>query len=320
MNYLGDFQVNKTIHSMFSTNDGSGGRVEPSTAFEPSDIYIFKDDSATKRNSTSGVSVTSPYASMVGVHYVSIDLSDNDDAGFYSAGSDYTVVLYTDKTVDSQNISKVLFSFSLENRGGVNAVSISAVQSGTSAIQNKTDELTFNGSNVLADIREVNTTSVTSIDEFKADVSSLATSADLSIVDVNVSAVKNKTDELTFNGSNILADIREVNTTSVASIDEFKADVSSLASSISISAVNDNINNLNDVSSGDILTTALTESYGTSGSTRTLTQLLYELKAMVTNFNIVGLTLTTKKLDGTTDAKTYTINDNRNPTQITETT
>ena len=116
MNYLGDYEADSTVYSMFSTNDASGGRVEPNSAFEAADIRIYKNGSATQRSSESGYTMTSPFDSMVGVQFLSIDLSDNTDAGFYAAGNDYTVVLYPDETVDGQNVSKVLFQFSIENR------------------------------------------------------------------------------------------------------------------------------------------------------------------------------------------------------------
>ena len=116
MNYIGDYLEGQTVNLLFTTNNSAGGRVEPSTAFESADIRIYKNTSATQRSSEAGIVMTSPFDSMVGVQALSIDLSDNTDAGFYAAGNDYTVVLYPDETVDSQNISKVLAQFSIENR------------------------------------------------------------------------------------------------------------------------------------------------------------------------------------------------------------
>ena len=114
--YLGDFNINSNVYYKFSTNDGSGGRIEPVSAFDNTDVRIYKNDSATQRASVSGVVMTSPFDSMVGIQDIRIDLSDNDDPGYYTSASDYNVVLYPDKTVDSQNVSKVLFSFSIQNR------------------------------------------------------------------------------------------------------------------------------------------------------------------------------------------------------------
>ncbi len=70
----------------------------------------------------------------------------------------------------------------------------------------------------------------------------------------------------------------------------------------------------------EIWTTALTEAYRATGGTGTGAQLLYEILQNITEFVITGTTKTTKKLDGSTTAKTYTLNDSANPTGITEAT
>ena len=86
-------------------------------------------------------------------------------------------------------------------------------------------------------------------DLFKADVSSLATSSALTTVDTVVDAIKAKTDSLTFTVPNQVDANALTGGTSAASIytyftsgsneDAFKADVSALATSASISALND---------------------------------------------------------------------------------
>lgn len=68
----------------------------------------------------------------------------------------------------------------------------------------------------------------------------------------------------------------------------------------------------------DIWTTALTEAYRATGATGTAAQLLYELIAHLGNSSIAGTTKTLKKLDGSTTAKTYTLDDDTTPTSIEE--
>jgi hypothetical protein len=48
---------------------------------------------------------------LTGVHDVDIDLTDNTDAGFYAAGSFYSVVLSPDETIDSQTITGVVLAY-----------------------------------------------------------------------------------------------------------------------------------------------------------------------------------------------------------------
>jgi hypothetical protein len=69
-----------------------------------------------------------------------------------------------------------------------------------------------------------------------------------------------------------------------------------------------------------IWTTALTESYRGTNATGTGAQLLYEILANLVEFAISGTTKTAKRLDGSTTAKTYTLDDATTPTSITETT
>jgi hypothetical protein len=69
-----------------------------------------------------------------------------------------------------------------------------------------------------------------------------------------------------------------------------------------------------------ILTTAMTESYSTDGSTKTCAQALYEIIAFLFEANISSTTLTAKKLDGSTSAMTFTLSDATNPVTITRAT
>ncbi len=68
-----------------------------------------------------------------------------------------------------------------------------------------------------------------------------------------------------------------------------------------------------------IFTTALTESYRGTGATGSAAELLYEIMAGILDHKSVGLVKTIRQIDGS-DAKTYTYDDDTNPTEITETT
>ena len=84
---------------------------------------------------------------------------------------------------------------------------------------------------------------------------------------------------------------------------------------------------LNNISTANVttatttaITTALAEGYRGANATGSLRDLLYEILAILTQADISSTTLTTRKLDGTTVAKTYTLNNATTPTSITETT
>lgn len=117
MHYLGDFATGKTIPIHFTTHDDTGAPVAPSSALAAADFRIYKNGSATERSSPAGVTVTSPFDSTTGRHLISIDTSDNTDAGFYAAGNDYRVELNTAKTIGGVSQSGVVVgTFSIQNR------------------------------------------------------------------------------------------------------------------------------------------------------------------------------------------------------------
>lgn len=64
-------------------------------------------------------------------------------------------------------------------------------------------------------------------------------------------------------------------------------------------------------------TTSFTESYASLHSNPTFAQLLYEIRALLAEGNVASTTLTTKKIDGSTTAHTYTLNSSTAPTSIT---
>lgn len=114
---LGDYEAGTTsIIIPFTTHSKAGGIIAPSTAFEVADLKVYKNNSATERSSASGITMTSPFDTITGVHLVLIDLSDDTDSGFWAAGNDYFVLLDPDETVDSEDPTKVLAIFSIGNR------------------------------------------------------------------------------------------------------------------------------------------------------------------------------------------------------------
>jgi len=118
--HLGWFNTASTrthVRFQFSTHNAAGANVAPSTAIDAADIRIYKAAdgaafSATQRSSANGITCTSPFDSLTGFHDVDIDLTDNTDAGFYAAGSFYSVVLApNDETIDSQTITGVVLGY-----------------------------------------------------------------------------------------------------------------------------------------------------------------------------------------------------------------
>jgi hypothetical protein len=137
MRYVGDYAEDATVYFQFTTSDSNGGAVAPSTAFEAADLVIYKDNGVAQKTSTNGITMTSPFDSVTGLHAVTIDTSnDTGDAGFWVTGADYMVVLSPDETVDSQTVVAVVCSFSIENRFSIPA----GIESDIQAIEVKTSD------------------------------------------------------------------------------------------------------------------------------------------------------------------------------------
>lgn len=180
MQYIGDFPESATVNIFFTTSDGSGGAVAPSTAFENADIEIYKDNSATQRASDAGVTMTSPFDSTTGLHHVSIDTSDDTDVGFYATGSDYTVILVPDETVDGQTVVKVLAQFSIENRTTYPKADMPTnfADLSVTAYTGRVDVASIEGSDATDQIRDAVVDDATRIDASALNTASAAVGSD----------------------------------------------------------------------------------------------------------------------------------------------
>jgi hypothetical protein len=100
--------------------------------------------------------------------------------------------------------------------------------------------------------------------------------------------------------------------------DSATAFMTSVATAVALTTNNDKTGyTLSNTGMDNLLTRAMTEAYSTDGATMTPAQALYEIKALLSEFAISGTTLTTKKVDGSTTAATYTLDSASNPTSIT---
>lgn len=135
MKYLGDFQDTGIVRAWFSTADAAGAAVDPSGPFDLADFDVYKDGSDVQRTSTAGFTYTEAVDSNTGVHRISIDLSDDSDAGFYSARSDFALILTPDtETVDGQVIGAIIAQWSIDNRPAEGVIQIVATGTPTDTV------------------------------------------------------------------------------------------------------------------------------------------------------------------------------------------
>lgn len=109
---LGNFRPNSTVRFMWNTNGANGASITRGTN---GTIRIIKNSSTLARNSSNGITDIEDFGGAVGIHQCLIDLSDNTDSGFYSAGNDYFVII-SGAAIDSQTVNACLAKFCIDNQ------------------------------------------------------------------------------------------------------------------------------------------------------------------------------------------------------------
>ena len=122
--YRGDFTTSDTVYVMFdsfSSDDPSASVTL--TGLAVTDIEIYKNGSTTQRASDSGYTLLDTdgidFDTITGIHGFSIDLSDNTDAGFYTSGGEFDVIV-SSVTIDGATINFHACSFSIDRIPRVN--------------------------------------------------------------------------------------------------------------------------------------------------------------------------------------------------------
>lgn len=153
--HLGNVPASSTLYIPFATYGKTNGESITMTGFAVTDIEIYKNGSTTQRSSDNGYVLLdtdgTDFDSITGIHGFSVDLSDNTDAGFYSAGAFYWVIVSA-VTVDSQTVNFIAATFRIVKAEGVTgvpkadvdsvagvAVSTTTAQLGVNVVQISTD-------------------------------------------------------------------------------------------------------------------------------------------------------------------------------------
>ena len=127
---------------MFSSYAGSTGASATLTGLAVTDIEIYKDGSTTQRASDAGYTLLDTdgidFDGITGIHGFSIDTGDNTDAGFYTVGAWFTVVVSA-VTIDSQTVNFIACQFRLmaaEVVAGAPQADVYALSGDTTAANN----------------------------------------------------------------------------------------------------------------------------------------------------------------------------------------
>ena len=178
---------------MFSTFDGGTGASITMTGLAVTDIEIYKDGSVTQRASDAGYTLLDTdgidFDGLTGIHGFSIDTGDNTDAGFYTVGAWFHVVVSA-ITVDAQTVSFVAAAFRLMAAEGVAGVPDVNTTHVSDTAQTAND--------VGADVNEILTDTGTTIP------ATLGTPAGASLA-ADIAAIEAQTDDIGAAGAGLTA-------------------------------------------------------------------------------------------------------------------
>lgn len=209
MSYIGDFPTGATIDFKWDTYAQAGESITRST---DGTLTIFKNNSTTQRTSLNGVTQTEDFDGNTGNHHIRIDTSDNTDAGFYAAGSEYFVVM-VGMVIDTKTVNKTLFHFSIQRTGGVLALVLAGnLSANVVQWRGSTPNVLISGrvdSNMQAAANNVITSSVIATDAFGAAqiAADAIGSSELAATAANKVRDTILSDATTFAGANINATI-----------------------------------------------------------------------------------------------------------------
>ena len=153
--YVGDFTPGKTIRLQFNTYSSTAAPI--TLAGSPS-LKVYKDNGTAE--STSGLTLSPDFDSVTGLHNVAVNTSA--DGTFYSAGSEFSVVLAAGTVDGTSVVGTEVGSFSLSNRSALRPTTADrtlAVSSSGVADANVTQFGGTNGS-FTAGVPAVNSTQV----------------------------------------------------------------------------------------------------------------------------------------------------------------
>jgi hypothetical protein len=145
--HLGDVPAGSTLYIPFCTYDANGASVTL-TGLAVTDVEIYKNGGTTQRASDAGYALLDTdgidFDGVTGLHGFSVDLSDNTDAGFFSVGGFYWVVVST-VTIASQTVTLLAATFRIvaaESSAGVPKADVSHIAG--SSVSTSTAQLGVN--------------------------------------------------------------------------------------------------------------------------------------------------------------------------------
>lgn len=338
MSYHGDIRLGDTIDIKFSSRSFSTGA--PTTLAGTPAVAAYVGNSTTEI--TAGITLTVDFDSRTGLHNVRVVASAGNG---YATASNYQLVLTAGTVGGVSVVGEVIGTFSIEARSALMPATAgrTAVVDAAGLVDANVVKVGPTGSGTAQTARDIGA-SVLVGDKTGFSLSSAGVQAMWDALTSALTTVgsigKKLVDSVTQTGDSYArigaagAGLTALGDARVANLD---ATVSSRLAAAgytapdntSITAIKAKTDNLPAAPAavGDIptavqiaaqvLTVALTESYRANGAAPTLAQAMCEVLAHLGETSIAGTTKTIKKIDHSTTAATFTLNDATTPTSIT---
>lgn len=320
MSYVGDYAAGDTIDFMFTTRRFSSGA--PFALAGTPAISIYKGNSTTQ--STSGVTLTVDFDTVTGLNHVRIDTTA--DGTFYADGSQFSAVI-TAGTVDSVSVvGEVVGRFTLRAQASLYPTTAGRKLDVSAGGEAGLDWANVGSPTTVVGLTGTTVKTATDVETDTADIQSRLPVALVSgRIDASVGAMAANVITATAIAADAITDAKVAADVTIASVTGAVGSVTgnvggNVAGSVASVTAAVTVGTNNDKTGYALSATgsaALTEGYAALGAAATLPQLLYEVRALLAEKSISGTTLTTKKLDGATQAATYTLDDATTPSAIT---
>ncbi len=337
MSYLGDFRLGDTFDTKFTTRQISGA---PFTLAGVPVISAYPANSTTEL--TAGITLTVDFDARTGLNHVRVVASSGNG---YASATDYQLVITTGTVNSVSVVGEVIGEFSIEHRSALmpttaartavvdaaglidaNTVKVGPTGSGTAQtagdIFSKVTGLTFTVANqVDVNVKDWAGAAVASAAAGipKVDIDTIKTNPVVNggTITFPTTATLASTTNLTAGtiatvSGNVNGSVASV-TGAVGSVTGAVGSVTGLTASNLDATVSSRLASASYVSP----TAAMTESYSALHAAPTQQQALFEMLSLLKEKSIAGTTLTAKKVDGTTSAMVFTLNDATLPTSIT---
>ena len=144
--YLGDYAVNSLVDHKWNAQGADGASITRATN---GSIRVYKNNSTTERSTSAGITDLEDFDGLTGINHLRVNLGDNTDPSFYTAGGEYQIVLQG-AMIDGKLVNAVLAHFSIERAGGPLAL-LKSASFGLAAIKTDTVNVDLTATDIKND-------------------------------------------------------------------------------------------------------------------------------------------------------------------------